>query len=165
MRRSIALLAIACLALLPVVGSAQAIWKWKDANGTLQVSDTPPPTSVPDSAIISRPGGRVAEIVVGGSAEAPASTPSRSDSALEARKREQQAGQKAADAARAAATKERDQARREENCRQARQQQANLDSGMRMARLNDKGEREYLDDSARAAEAERVRQRIQQACN
>jgi len=165
MSRLSALLALVLLALLPTLASAQSIWKWRDASGTLQISDQPPPNSVPESAILSRPGSRPAEIVVGGSADAPASAPARSDASLEARKREQQAGQKASDAARASATKERDQARREENCRQARQQQANLDSGMRIARLNEKGEREYLDDAARSAEAERVRQRVQQACN
>jgi Domain of unknown function (DUF4124) len=165
MPRPTVLLALALLALLPVVGSAQAIWKWKDANGTLQVSDQPPPTSVPESAIISRPGSRQAEIVVGGSLDAQASAPVRTDATLDARKREQQAGQKTADAARGAANKERDQARRDENCRQARQQQATLDSGMRMARMNDKGEREFLDDTARAAEADKVRQRVQQWCN
>lgn len=165
MPRPSALLALVLLTLVPTLSSAQAIWKWRDANGTLQVSDQPPPNSVPESAILSRPGNRPAEIVVGGATDAPASAPVRSDATLEARKREQQAGQKAAEAARAAAAQQRDQARREENCRRARNQQASLDSGLRMARINDKGEREFLDDAARAAEAERVRQQIQQSCN
>jgi Domain of unknown function (DUF4124) len=165
MPRPYAQLALVVLTLLPAVGSAQAIWKWRDANGTVQISDQAPPNSVPESAILSRPGSRTAEIVVGGNTDTAASAPVRSDATLDARKREQQAGQKNAEAARAAATQQRDQARREENCRRARSQQATLDSGLRMARLNDKGEREFMDDSARAAEAERVRQQIQQACN
>lgn len=41
---------------------------------------------------------------------------------------------------------------------------ATLDSGMRMARLNDKGEREVLDDAQRAAELKRVNQIIAQDC-
>ncbi|MBN8486534.1 MAG: DUF4124 domain-containing protein [Burkholderiales bacterium] len=165
MSRLPALSALVLLALVSTLSSAQSIWKWRDANGTLQISDQPPPNSVPESAILSRPGSRPAEIVVGGAPEPAASTPARSDATLEARKRDQQAGQKTADAAKAAATQQRDQARRDENCRRARNQQATLDSGMRMARLNDKGEREFLDDSARAAEAERVRQQVQQWCN
>jgi len=39
-----------------------------------------------------------------------------------------------------------------------------LDSGIRMARMNDKGEREILDDAARAAELERTQAIIQSDC-
>jgi hypothetical protein len=43
-----------------------------------------------------------------------------------------------------------------ENCARAKQAKANLDSGVRIARANDKGEREIMDDTARAAEAKRI---------
>jgi Domain of unknown function (DUF4124) len=165
MPRLPALSALVLLALMPALGSAQSIWKWRDANGTVQISDQPPPISVPESAVLSRPGSRPVEIVVGGQLEPAASAPARTDASLEARKRDQQAGQKTADAARAAATQQRDQARRDENCRRARSQQATVDSGVRLARVNEKGEREFLDDAARTAEADRARQQVQQWCN
>ena len=41
---------------------------------------------------------------------------------------------------------------------------ATLDSGMRMARINDKGEREILDDQQRAAELQRTNQAIAENC-
>ena len=41
---------------------------------------------------------------------------------------------------------------------------ANLDSGMRMARTNDKGEREVLDDAQRADELKRVNAIIASEC-
>ena len=43
-------------------------------------------------------------------------------------------------------------AQRADNCRRARTHMATLDSGMRMSRTNDKGEREVLDDKQRADE-------------
>ena len=41
---------------------------------------------------------------------------------------------------------------------------ATLESGMRMARVNDKGEREVLDDAQRAAELKRVNAIIASDC-
>ncbi len=39
-----------------------------------------------------------------------------------------------------------------------------MDSGMRVARVNDKGEREILDDNARAAEQRRLQSIIDSDC-
>ena len=55
-------------------------------------------------------------------------------------------------------------AQRAENCKRAQAAKAGLDSGMRVARMNDKGEREVLDDAARAAELERTQAIIQADC-
>ena len=41
---------------------------------------------------------------------------------------------------------------------------SSIDSGMRMARMNDKGEREVLDDAQRAAELKRVNAIIASDC-
>ena len=82
------------------------------------------------------------------------------DKELEARRKaaEQQAQAKAkADEARIAA-------QRADNCARARSYLQTLDSGMRIARTNDKGEREFLDDQARAAEAKRARDTIASDC-
>lgn len=157
------LLALA-ITLAPLAVPAQAIWKWRDANGTLQISDQPPPPSVPEKSIVSRPGGRGETVV--SPAEEPASAaaapaaPAR-DAGLDKRKRELQA----AEAAKQAEAKQRDQARKDDNCRRARAHLATLDSGTRVSRTNDKGEREVLDDAARAAEADRVRQQVSANCN
>ena len=53
---------------------------------------------------------------------------------------------------------------RAENCARARSYQKSLDSGMRIARTNDKGEREILDDAARAQEQQRTREIIASDC-
>ena len=53
---------------------------------------------------------------------------------------------------------------RAENCPRARSYQRTLDDGIRIARTNEKGEREILDDAARAKEMERTRQIIASEC-
>ena len=55
-------------------------------------------------------------------------------------------------------------AQRAENCRRARSHMASLDSGIRLSRTNDKGEREILDDKQRADEINRTRQIMASDC-
>ena len=51
-----------------------------------------------------------------------------------------------------------------ENCARAKQAKASLGSGVRIARTNDKGEREIMDDAARAAEMTRIQTIIESDC-
>lgn len=149
------------LAILP----AHAQWKWKDRNGQTHVSDLPPPRDIPEKDVLQRPAEPVRR-----AAPAPASAAStpvasaevkpRVDPALEARRQKAEQDQKA----RAKAEEERVAGQRAENCQRARQHLATLESGMRVARLNDKGEREILDDKGRADEVQRTRQVIASEC-
>ena len=50
------------------------------------------------------------------------------------------------------------------NCEKAKANQALLDSGVRMAVTNAKGEREFLDDAARATEQRRIRTVMETNC-
>jgi len=52
-----------------------------------------------------------------------------------------------------------------ENCSRAKQAKASFDSGMRIGRTNEKGEREVLDDTMRAAEIKRIQTIIEADCN
>ena len=154
---------LSCVLTLCVPAHAQ--WKWRDNDGRISASDRPPPQGVPDKDIISRPQnwGRAAPAAAAASAAstgaaAPAIAPT--DRALEARK-------KAAEhekAANAKVEEERVAARRADNCRRARTQLVALEGGQRMARINDKGERETMDDAARAEEARRTRDVIAADC-
>ena len=140
-------------------------WKWIDASGHLQYSDRPPPADVPDKNILEHPSfsGRVQaadNAAAGASAAAPASAPKGVDPELEARRRKEQEAQ---DAAKKAA--EAQQAKvKADNCARARSYQQTLTSGMRIARTNDKGEREILDDQGRAQEEARAQQAIRDNC-
>jgi hypothetical protein len=147
----------------------QAIWKWRDANGIVQFSDQPPPHSVPDKDIMSRPVPQRVPVTVLADASASApeaggSAPARADAELEARKKKLQADKAAADADRKQADKARVDALKADNCKRAKAQLAMLESGVRVARPNDKGEREFLDDKARAEEVNRSRAAVTANC-
>jgi hypothetical protein len=59
---------------------------------------------------------------------------------------------------------EKEAAQRAENCARAKSHLNALSDGMRIARTNDKGEREVLDDKGRAEEMQRARQVIASDC-
>lgn len=149
---------------------AQAQWVWKDQRGQVHASDLPPPRDIPDKNVMQRPSAATpparatapAPAAAGGSAVpfSPGASAARTDPELEARKRradEEQAAQKKAEEARQASV-------RIENCNRARDALRQLESGMRIARVNDKGEREILDDQTRSAETARARQLAASEC-
>jgi hypothetical protein len=151
---------------------AHAQWQWKDKNGQVTASDRPPPKHVVDKDIISRPDTRRAPPV--GPAVAPALAPPPApapapalvpakgplETELETRKRNAEQEQTTKNQA----EDQRVAEQRAENCRRARSHQSALDSGQRIARTNEKGEREVLDDKARADEIRRAREVIASDC-
>ena len=155
---------------------AQAQWKWRDQRGQVQYSDLPQPPGVPEQNILSRPASSKARLAVmspAASAVVPAmaaSGPAASassalaphtiDPELEARRKKAEAEQ----AAKAKAEEARVAAARADNCKRAQSQMRTLDSGIRIARTNEKGEREILDDSQREEEVRRTRDVISADC-
>jgi hypothetical protein len=148
---------------------AAAQWKWRDAHGQTQYSDLPPPPGTPEKDILQRPGGAAAaRRAAAASAAAPASAASAaplaatraSDPELEAKRK--QAEQEAA--AKKKAEDDKIAAARADNCKRAQAQLRTLDSGIRIARVNEKGEREIIDDTARAAETKRTQGVIASDC-
>jgi hypothetical protein len=151
-----------------VCSSAAAQWKWRDAAGRITASDLPPPAAVPDRDILERPTDprRVAGVPRTAASAASAATtalrivPPSTDPELEARRK------RAADEqlAQQRQQQERDAALRAENCTRARSQLATLADGVRLTRTNAQGEREVLDDKARAEEMQRARAIIESDC-
>jgi len=161
---------LAALLGLALALPAEAQWKWRDQNGRTQYSDLPPPAGIPEQDILSRPGPGTkrrpitAQPAASDAAVAAASgvpAPRTSDPELEARRKKVEAEnaekQKAAEAKVAA--------QRQDNCNRAREQLRTLDGGLRLARTNEKGEREVLDDKARADETKRTRDIIAANCS
>jgi membrane protein involved in colicin uptake len=74
------------------------------------------------------------------------------DKELEEKKKQAEA----AEAAKKKADQERVAKIRAENCERAKKAKASLDSGVRIATTNAKGERDYMTDAARAAESKRL---------
>ena len=54
---------------------------------------------------------------------------------------------------------------RADSCTRAKQAKATIDSGVRLTVTNDKGEREIMDDNARAAETKRLDGVIARSCS
>jgi hypothetical protein len=160
----------ACLLALAVTGAhAQALWKWRDASGQLHVSDKAPPAGTPAKDILSAPPGGVAPppaALVPKPASAPADTSAdtANENALDKKKKAADKEKSDKDKADRAAVDARNAAARKENCARAQSQLGALQSGVRIARMNDKGEREFLDDSARAAETKRAQDAVASNC-
>ncbi len=162
------------LALLGLTLSTPVLaqWKWRDAQGQVLYSDRPPPFSVPEKDILQTPVAATQRIRVISSlplgASAPAQTPSqpqaKSESKSDAEAQAQRSKAEQEQAAKARADEQKNAAARAENCRQARSYLRSLDSGMRIARTKENGEREILDDKQRALEIQRARNVISSDC-
>lgn len=161
--------------------TAQAQYQWIDKDGRRVFSDRPPPADVPQKNVLSQPrmsnaplirsapAAPAAEADNAGQAPATAARPAPAasvpqaagvDKELEEKKKQAEA----AEAAKKKAEEERIAAARAENCKRAMNAKASLESGMRIARMNDMGEREILNDAQRAAELKRAEEIIAQSC-
>ena len=163
------------VALLAAPALALAQWQWVDKDGRKVFSDRPPPLDTPQANILKRPQAGTSRVTTDqppaaagtGGPAAPAATAASAPSLLTGRDKELEAKKKAAEIAETAKHKEeqaRFEAAKAENCRRARQAKASFDSGIRVARTNAQGEREILDDAARAVETKRLEGVIAKDC-
>jgi hypothetical protein len=162
--RTTLLFALACFA-TPL---ALAQWQWIDKDGRKVFSDQPPPAGTPGDKILKRPGNRppepepTAAAPASPSAAAAASMPRVSGKDKELEEKRKQAAAVEADKKKA---QEEEQAKlKADNCTRAKQAKATIDSGVRLTVTNPKGEREIMDDNARAAEAKRLDGVISRNC-
>ena len=161
--------------------TASAQWQWVEKDGRKIFSDRPPPSNIAEKNILKRPAGTAptaasvgtkteAEtegkpaLAVSGAAikTSAASAPKLSgkDAELEAKKKkaeEEEASKKKLEAEKVAKDKA-------ENCERAKTGLATLQSGVRMASVNAKGEREIFDDAKRASETKRAQEVIDASC-
>lgn len=160
---------------LPTLAVAQ--WQWTDSTGRRVFSDQAPPPDVPASRILKQPGVKAAPPAPvaenAASPAAPTATAAKPPPAgaakptIAGRDKDLEEKRKQAEAAEAQKRKDEEERvakARAENCTRARQAKATLDSGIRLARVNDKGEREIMDDKNRAAEAKRLDEVITSDC-
>lgn len=174
--RLLALGLLACSIALP----AQAQWKWRDAGGKIQYSDMPPPKGTPDKDILQRPAGSKQPPVIvlpfgaaggatGGAAggATAASAPSPAASGSSKAELDQQAKQKQQEQEQAAKQKEDERKvtqLRRENCTRAQDNLRMLQEGVRISRLNERGENVVIDERQRAEETQRTRLVIGSEC-
>ncbi len=153
--------------------TAQAQWQWLDKDGRKVFSDRAPPLDIPVSNILKQPGkSRAAAPAISAAPGGPlssASAPVAAASGLQLGSQDKELAErrKKADAEAAAKVKADADAIakvKAEACAQAKANQALMDSGVRVAITNAKGEREILDDAGRAMEIKRYRSLIAANC-
>ena len=119
------------LAIVAVAAHAE-VYRWVDAQGKVQYSDQPPP-DVNAKKMTTKPAAPV---------QPTATTKSYQEQEQDFRKRrveQEEQAKKLAESDRQAKVKQ-------DNCIQSRGRLASLQAGGRFAKINEKGEREYLDD-------------------
>ncbi len=164
------LLLTSTLALACVPAFAQ--WQWIDKDGHKVFSDRVPPADIPEKNILKRPAGYAAKKAVPAPEASDVAAPSAApavpvvdkaagvDKDLEAKKK----AAADAEAAKKKAAEQEVMKAKVENCARAKQAKASFDSGVRISRTNAAGEREIMDDDARAAEAKRIQGIIAKDC-
>ena len=171
-------LALGFSALALTVTTVNAQWQWVEKDGRKIFSDRPPPAEIAEKDILRRPPGSArapsspvlitpgTEVVAGvkppAAPASKASAPKLSgkDAELEAKKKkadDEEAAKKKAEEEKVAKTKA-------DNCGRAKTNMATLQSGVRLAEVNAKGEREVFDDSKRALETKRAQEVIDSSC-
>ncbi|MCB1937946.1 MAG: DUF4124 domain-containing protein [Rhodocyclaceae bacterium] len=152
---------LVALAIVPTMAYAAQVYEWRDASGKRYFSDKPP------AGVDARPIGintrspRANTPPAGGAMQktedAPKTWAEKNDD-FSKRRAEQQA-----DSAKAREEAEQEN-RRKAACESARNQLKVLESGVRVQRLNERGERVVLDDAGRNEEMARARDNIKHAC-
>lgn len=160
--RLVLVLGAATLAALPA--AAQQLYKYTGPDGKVQYSDRPPADGRKAEKVT---GSRISSIGTGGSAAAASGEAAKSGAPKTAAEQEQAYRQRRADAEDKARKDEKlalDQQQKAESCAGARRELSGLQSGMRAARLNDAGERIYLDDGQVQSEISRLQREISTGC-
>lgn len=168
------LTALLCLGGAP---DGHAQYQWRDENGRMVISDQPPPPNIKPSQVlraepmpsIPRPSGNVSFSGNRVPGESQSGTSARrAETALDkAADRDLDARRKAGDRQEIERKQKEDadkSARLAKACDEAKSEIRSLESGIRIARINQQGEREYLGDDQRAARLDSVRREIKDLC-
>jgi hypothetical protein len=172
MNKSRAAFAFGIAVALGVPGAAFAqAYKWRDQNGVTVYSDSPPPASIPPGNVLQAPKLKAASAPTapppaaaqGESANPKAGTISRklqtksvAEREADYKKRQIEEQKKAKEQGEKTAQEEQRQAQ----CQSLAQNLATLESGQRMAKVDSKGERYFVDDAERAKDVAKARQDI-----
>ncbi len=157
-------LAVLLLAMFVALPAAAQVYSWRDKDGRLNYADQPPATG--EVKLLQDPRLRQAQDAPA-AATASGATMAASNKPKTLAERELEFRQRRAAEAEAEAKDKLEAAEmadRQRFCEQLRNQLAALNSGQRVSRFNSAGEREFLDDAARAAEIDRQQQQLEQNC-
>lgn len=167
-----------CLVMLPMLANAE-IYKWKDKDGKVRYSDVPPLSNTQTESLygkkIPRPTGQAPLSPVEGNATVEANRQKAIDKAAGEKAgkekpltKEEEAAKRTKDAEekkKAEYTKSETQKIKQENCKTAQDRLRTYTAGGRMTRINEKGEREYLDDNAVAKGRGEAQAEVEKYCD
>lgn len=143
----------ALIGFLLIANAHAQVYQWRDGGGRLVYGDQPPP-GVEATVLRSHPASGTRGAPPARQAERPAPASTEDTPEISAAER----------SAIAERTRQQEEAR-EKACQEARNYLAALESGQRVARFNEKGEREFLDEAARLEQIERTRATLRQNCS
>lgn len=149
---------IAIVSLLVVATSTSAgITRWVDANGKVHYSDQPPPATAKSQK----------QLDIKTAPSAPQATPDKNDGEKSLAERELEFRKRRVEAEEAVAKQAKDQAeakRKQDNCAQARRQLQALQDGQKISHYDEKGERVFMEDSARPKAIQEAQQTVDSWC-
>ena len=168
------LLCVMCLLIaLPMLAHA-GIYKWKDKDGTVRYTDTPPPSNIKQESIngkkLTKPTGQ-APLAPLANTDA---TPSKDEVKVKASNQSLESPdeiaaklrQKNAETEKNNKKEKEAQAKiKEENCKASKANLASYQQGGRVYKMNEKGEREYLDDAGLKAGVEKAQKEVTEYCS
>jgi hypothetical protein len=160
MKRIFVIAVVMSFAALPGGNATAQQYKWTDRDGKVQYGDVPPPgaQATPLKGPRAAPAAAPADAAAKDAGKGPL-TPAEQEAEYRKRQLEAQKGREKDERAAQDAQMKRD------NCAGAQEQLRILESGQRYARTDAKGERYYVDDEQRAAEAARARKLVGDWCS
>jgi len=160
------LLALIIFSSLSLVSQAE-IYKWKDKDGTVRYTDTPPPSNIKQETmsgkkVVQPTGKEPLAPVASGQAEpskAAQENANKEDAAAKTRQKNAEIEKKNKQ------EKEAQAKLKAENCKAAKANFETYNQGGRVYKMNENGEREYMDDKDLQAGKEQAQKDINQNCN
>jgi hypothetical protein len=166
MKRLLLALGLALFVALPA--SAQ-MYKWVDSDGKVHYSDKPPPSNIKAEKLRTpAPASAPAASEVKGAAQKDAAKDAAKTGPKTPAEQEQAFRKRQLDAAKAREEEGKKQAQaldKAENCKRAKASVTSLQMGGRQVRIDEKGERVFLDDQQIAQEMAKAQQDVAAACN
>ena len=141
---------LVCALVLALPATAQQLYKYVDKDGRTVYSDQPPPN--------------VASKAIGAPPPPPSTAPAAAKSAVERDKELEKSRKEAREKVEKADKAAKANEERERACTQAKASYQTFAEGGRVYKVDEKGERVYMDDADLAAEKEKARTAMDEAC-
>ena len=163
------LLAVLVLSASPILSQAE-VYKWKDKDGTIKYSDTPPPSNIKQETVKGKrkqgePTGKAPLAPVDSAVAKPANVKNTPDAPSSPEESAAKQRQKTAEAEkRNKQEKEAEAKRKADNCTAAKSNMETYTQGGRVYKMNEKGEREYMGEKDFAEGKQKAQQEINENC-